>query len=1122
VQSAKKTGQESRDLRKILERGLWARKPREGVQTWATAAREPSWGRTRAKMPTDSNLKNLFFEAIDLPPQEQRDFLAELEGRDSEMSRQLEQLVKAHERAELASEAAQRSLEEESAAGLKLPIGMGNYELLEYIAEGGSGVVYRARQIDLNRTVAIKLLRSGLLATGEEVQRFRVEAEVSALLDHPSIVPVYEVGKHEGRHFISMKLIEGPSLGQCTEKYHDDPRAAAELIARIAHAVDHGHRHGVLHRDVKPSNILLDKDGAPYVTDFGTAKLIDGARRQTVTGLILGTPSYMAPEQASATGDVTVATDVYSLGCVLYELLVGRPPVVAAGLIETLRQVKEETPTAVRAVRSEIHRDLETICHKCLAKEPERRYKSALALAQDLERWIAYEPIQARRATHLERMLLAWRRSPLVTSLIAAVALLAVSLVVGAVVATFELQASIEETREAKEFAREQLRNAYLAEARALRHGGRAGRREQALELLGLAAAIRPGRDLLDEGASSLALSDIASERSWPQSAKDRYILCFDGSFERYFLGLLNGELEVRSATDGSLLFNLEGNGYPVWRARFSANGRYLGLVHHARSGAQGQRTVIWDLEGPVRLLDVPSIPVGHFDFAPDRPAVALCWPDGRMHEIDLDTLEERSLVQFDPLNPPRMIRYSSTGNSIAVAFEETHPVGVYSLEGELLTELKDHDEQVLTISWSPDGTRLLAGCGDHRAYVWEIESGERLATLVGHRAEIVRSAFPRRDVAATSSWDGTTRLWDLKTSETLAITDEILHESPLALDRLGLSTPKRVRVGMVVHGSILRELRGHEHKDPSSISVDATDTLIASGGEMEVLLWDLASGTRLDQLNVESFLDQLFLPDGSLLVASRESLVRWRIERGRFAGDPELVYPGPSKYLAATPDGQLLAFLSLEHLNLMPLDGEGESLQIHVQPGTTRLALSADAGLVAAGCYRGSGVRIWSTTDGKEVAHLAPEESDCTPQFSPDGRWIAFGTDHEYHVHRVGTWERVYRASRNYSTRASAKVTRYSPDSKLLAGTSGRSHLMLLEATTGEALVVFEPPGRQLFSMARFTSDGRHLLVSSESNRVLIWDLERLREELAIAGLDTEIGPGWTNAAPTEQEQDK
>lgn len=1077
-------------------------------------------------MPTEtphgSELKERFFDALDLTLGERQSYLSKLATEDAAMHRLLVELLEAHERAEDASAAAQRAVDDddEAAAGLNLPISMGNYELLEQIAEGGSGVVYRARQVDLDRTVAIKLLRSGLLATGEEVQRFRFEAEICARLDHPSIVPVHEVGNHEGRHFICMKLIEGSSLDQRVADYQSDPRSAAELVARITRAVHHGHRHGVLHRDVKPSNVLLDRDGTPFVADFGTAKLIDGAQDRTVPGWILGTPTYMAPEQASASGDVTVATDVYSLGCVLYELLVGRPPLVAKGLVETLRAVQEDLPTPLCSLRPELHRDLETICQTCLAKEPERRYSSALALAEDLERWLAFEPIYARKTTPVERILLAWRRNPLVSSLIAAVAVLAVALVVGALLASIELAAQIEDTREAEGFANEQLRNAYLAEARALRHGGQVGRRERALELAGLAAGIRPGRDLRDEGISSLALSDIATARSWPLSDESPSMLCFDAQFERYFVGHKNGELEVRSALDGTQITALTGNGYPVWRARFGQGGRYLGVVHHGVG--KGNRTVIWDLNGPVRLMDVPARPSGHFDLAPDRPAVTLCWSDGRLHEIDLETLEERTLAQFDPENLPKLIRYSPTGKSVAVALSEEAPIGIYSMTGEVLAELNGHDGLPLTLTWSPDGSRLLAGCSEQDAYVWDMESTEPIATLKGHGAEVVRSAFPRHDVAATYSWDGTTRLWDLQTSETLAITKETLVESPPARDLVGLSTPAQIRLGSIVHGTVLRELHGHGSKDPSSLSIDPTDSLIASGGEDDILLWDLASGERLDGLELESLKGLHFLPDGSLLAGTKERLVRLSIEHGRFVGPAEVLREEPARSLTLDPDGQCAAYLSSGDLVLLSLGRDGEALRIPTPAGTSFLAFSADGRLIAAGCYRGSGVRIWSTSDGAEIAHLSAEESDCLPQFSPDGLWLVYGTHREYRVHRVGSWDLEYRVSRGDWSDYVAKLTRYSPDGTVLAGTFGRHDIMLLDPLNGETLAVFEAPGDQQFSQGRFTSDGRHLVVASESNRVLVWDLVRLRQELGNAGLDAGIGPGWTRALTNDEPKEQ
>ncbi len=479
----------------------------------------------------------------------------------------------------------------------------GDYEITREIARGGMGVVFEARQISLNRPVALKMILAGQLADETDVKRFYTEAEAAANLDHPGIVPIFEVGQHEGQHFFSMAFVEGRSLAERLAEGPMPAREAAALLLEVGGAIEYAHRRAVIYRDLKPANILIDPEGNPRVTDFGLAKKLQGDRGLTGSGQIMGTPSYMPPEQAGGKrGEIGPAADVYALGATLYALVTGRPPFQSATAMDTVLQVLSDEPVAPRRLNASIPRDLETICLKCLEKEPGKRYAGATELGEDLRRFLAGEPILARPVTRLERTVKWARRRPAIASLMGLVALVTAVGLGGvvwqwrqAVLARGDAERHAERAQAQTALAEERLQDSVEARAKEAEQTQLA---EQRLYIARMNLVERSSEDY--NGA--LLQQGLDEQLPANQGGSDRR------GFEWYYWR--------RKFASGHI--TLRGHTHPVWAVAFSPDGKRV-----ASGSWDGVK--LWDAATgqSIRTLKGDSGPVSGVSFSPDGGRLA-------------------------------------------------------------------------------------------------------------------------------------------------------------------------------------------------------------------------------------------------------------------------------------------------------------------------------------------------------------------------------------------------------------------------------------------------------------------------------------------------------------------
>ena len=924
----------------------------------------------------------------------------------------------------------------------------GDYELLEEIAQGGMGIVFRARQTSLNRTVAIKMIRAGHFASPEAVLRFKAEAQTVAQLKHPNIVPVYEVGEVEGQHYYSMALITGRNLAERVGNTPLPARQAARYTLLAALAIHHAHQQGILHRDLKPSNILIDESDQPQITDFGLAKRLEGDAELTVSGQVVGSPQYMPPEQALGKNrQISVAGDVYSLGAVLFYLITGRPPFQAETAAETLAVLLHQEPIRPRLLNGSVPKDLETICLKCLEKPPEHRYTTAQELADELDRFLADKPILARPIRPLGRTWRWCRRKP---ALAAALSGLLLALVLG-------LSGVLWQWGRAKQGQDEARGNLYVAEMNLAVQAWEGGRLQRAKELLKWHQRVNPlllgfeWRLIHQLCHESLAWRTLMRHRSSVVSlAISRQEILASGGFDHQVL-----LWEVKS---GRLLHELPDHEDVVHAVAFSPDGRLL------VTGCHDNRIRLWEVaSGRLEAkFEVHQEPVRSVVFTANGTGLISADEAGTIISWDLD--QRRPISRWQDADKIEQMSLSPDGSRLAVCGFTT---GIRLFEahtGQLLHRLEQHTSALLMVVFSPDGQILASAGYDGKIQLWNALTGAPLFSF-GHGAPIRYLSFsPAGNILAAAAFDGQIRLWNFH------------------------------------NGTLMGSLRGHA-ADVNVLAFSPDGRLLASGSDdRAVKLWNLseepfhksvlAHGGLVNSLSLTSDHDRLVTAD-----VVKNTLHVWDLKPTspicRFTlTNPALwcVSGSPDKPIAVAggTDGAL-RFWDLR--TGQPL----ATVQSHA--GTvTQLAFTPDGQRFASASRDGT-VKLWDARRYQVLATLTNLSTMVhAVAFSPTpGEWLAICT----HDARLLLWN----AAKSYwvslaGHQADVRCVAFSADGKMLASGDGQRVILLWDMTKRSLIGRLEGHAALVSSLS-FCPDHKTLASGSWDGTVKLWNL-LLRQEVA------------------------
>ena len=978
---------------------------------------------------------------------------------------------------------------------------LGGYELTEELARGGMGVVYRAHQTEPDREVALKAILGGWLSSGEARERFRNEARAMASLEHPAILPVYQFGEEDGVPFFTMKLADGGTLAERIGDFANDCRSIAELLITVAGAVQFAHERGVLHRDLKPGNILFDAEGKAYVSDFGMAKLLDDSSDITRSAALLGTPHYLAPEVAAHTSAATMASDVWSLGVVLYELLAQAKPFDAPSIPALLREISEKEPAPLA---NTVPVDLRVIAVKALSRTPAHRYPTVRELAEDLQRWLDGLPIHARPVPAAERFALWVRRNPSIASLSGVLAL-------AVIVAAGLLWQAYRGTNEA-------LRTSLVTQAKFQRSSGKMGQRHGALETLQRAAAIRMDTDIASECAAALACVDLRECSSWPlEYVNGAPMPEFSHDLSQCVVAESSG-FSLRSVVDGSVVRRFTA----AQRAEtfaFSSDGKTLA------ARLKDSTIQLWHINGTAPMAEIPSaVAYGMAagiaaSFSTAQQAWGIAAKDGAV--IKVQPLGESSVWLPATGRIVGSLRFDPKGERLAITYRDGIELWEMSKAPKMLWSLKQ-EATLPAVAWHPSGSYLAmtAQSGVRELQVLSADDGTVLSRLRGPQQSISRIAFhPHSYVIAATSNDNMLRLWDYRDARlllTMPATDRALTWSPDGRS-LGCGYGvEKLAIFDFTDDPVLREFSG-SHFFEQGIAHGLTRSpdghwLMSTWGR-KVQFWRSENRSPVGYITstAELYSQAFITPDTRTLIHSDLGKGGFITRRPLFPdltnnrlrrGDAQQV-PGSENamVIGLTPRGDWIVLHNDTYrIDLWP-EGDAARASVLLGTGSKDVVFSPDLRWAVAPSTRIGGVIVFDLANRPWQKQFLLAIGGAV-RWSPDGRWVFVSGSNEHLLLNATTWQEQARWPSG-GIAYGASCSAFSPDSKRLVISVRNESLDVLSVPDLRLIVSLTPPLPLDFRRVVWSKDGSKLWAMGVAGRVFEWNLASLQGEMQKLGME-------------------